>query len=174
MGDGCSFEICFGTMTFSGEGWLNGVIGNLGQKEATSLIEKSLKAGVNFLDTADVYSIGQSEIMTGQASRYRARSDVVLRPRFGRWGPQEPGSRANHGRVPKPDAKTSHDLPDSRHRSGNAGGRNHGRAERPDVRHDRTRRFPGAWRIAGSTPQAGWPIEMGYYRAGRDLDRLVP
>ena len=47
-------EICFGTMTFSGEGWLNGVIGKQDQKEANALIAKSLKAGVNFIDTADV------------------------------------------------------------------------------------------------------------------------
>ena len=94
-------EICLGTMTFSGEGWLGGVIGNQGQKEATSLIEKSLAAGVNFIDTADVYSVGQSEIMTGQAIRDIgiARSDVVLATKvFGRMGkgPNDAGSSRGH------------------------------------------------------------------------------
>ncbi len=94
-------EICLGTMTFSGEGWLNGVIGKQGQKEATALIEKSLAAGVNFIDTADIYSVGQSEIMTGQAFRDIgiARSDVVLATKvFGRMGkgPNDAGSSRGH------------------------------------------------------------------------------
>jgi aryl-alcohol dehydrogenase-like predicted oxidoreductase len=94
-------EICFGTMTFSGEGWLGGVIGNLGQKDATTLIGKCLTAGVNFIDTADVYSIGQSEIMTGQALKDLGvnRSDVVLATKvFGRMGngPNDAGSSRGH------------------------------------------------------------------------------
>ena len=94
-------EICFGTMTFSGEGWLGGVIGNQGQKEASHLIEKCLTAGVNFIDTADVYSVGQSEIMTGQAFRDIgiARSDVVLATKvFGRMGqgPNDAGASRGH------------------------------------------------------------------------------
>jgi aryl-alcohol dehydrogenase-like predicted oxidoreductase len=94
-------EICFGTMTFSGEGWLNGAIGKQGQTEATVLIEKCLAAGVNFIDTADVYSVGQSEIMTGQAVRDIgiARSDVVLATKvFGRMGqgPNDVGSSRGH------------------------------------------------------------------------------
>jgi aryl-alcohol dehydrogenase-like predicted oxidoreductase len=88
-------------MTFSGEGWLNGVIGNQSQTEATKLIEKSLAAGVNFIDTADVYSVGQSEIMTGQAIRDIgiARSDVVLATKvFGRMGkgPNDAWSSRGH------------------------------------------------------------------------------
>jgi len=94
-------EICFGTMTFSGEGWLNGVIGNQSQTEAAKLIEKCLAAGVNFIDTADVYSVGQSEIMTGQAIRDIgiARSDVVLATKvFGRMGkgPNDAWSSRGH------------------------------------------------------------------------------
>jgi aryl-alcohol dehydrogenase-like predicted oxidoreductase len=94
-------EICFGTMTFSGEGWLGGAIGNQDQKEATALIEKSLAAGVNFIDTADVYSVGQSEIMTGQAIRDLGvpRSDVVVATKvFGRMGkgPNDAGASRGH------------------------------------------------------------------------------
>ena len=94
-------EICFGTMTFSGQGWLGGLIGNQDQKQATQLIEKSLAAGVNFIDTADVYSVGQSEIMTGHAIRDIgiARSDVVLATKvFGRMGngPNDAGASRGH------------------------------------------------------------------------------
>jgi aryl-alcohol dehydrogenase-like predicted oxidoreductase len=94
-------EICFGTMTFSGEGWLGGAIGNQDQKEATALIEKSLAAGVNFIDTADVYSVGQSEVMTGQALRDLGvpRSDVVVATKvFGRMGkgPNDAGASRGH------------------------------------------------------------------------------
>jgi aryl-alcohol dehydrogenase-like predicted oxidoreductase len=88
-------------MTFSGEGWLGGAIGKQDQKEATALIETSLKAGVNFLDTADVYSVGNSEIMTGQAIRDLGvpRSDVVLATKvFGRMGqgPNDAGASRGH------------------------------------------------------------------------------
>ena len=94
-------EICFGTMTFSGEGWLGGMIGNTGQKDATHLIEKCLKAGVNFIDTADVYSVGQSEVITGQAIKDIGvpRSQIVLATKvFGRMGPgaNETGSSRGH------------------------------------------------------------------------------
>jgi aryl-alcohol dehydrogenase-like predicted oxidoreductase len=82
-------EIALGTMTFSGEGFYGGVIGTLGQKEATPLVEKSIAAGVNFIDTADVYSFGQSEIMTGQAIKDLGlkRNEIVLATKvFGQMG----------------------------------------------------------------------------------------
>ena len=50
-------EICLGTMTFHGGAgfWRN--VGTVEQKGATALVERSLEAGVNFIDTADVYSV---------------------------------------------------------------------------------------------------------------------
>jgi aryl-alcohol dehydrogenase-like predicted oxidoreductase len=59
-------ELCLGTMTF-GEGgiWTN--IGGLQQADADKLVGRALDAGINFIDTADVYADGTSEIMTGQA-----------------------------------------------------------------------------------------------------------
>jgi aryl-alcohol dehydrogenase-like predicted oxidoreductase len=95
-------EICFGTMTFSGENWLGGMIGNTGQKEATHLIEKCFKAGVNFFDTADVYSVGQSEIITGQAIRDIGvpRSQIVLATKvFGRMGTGTNDAGASRGHI---------------------------------------------------------------------------
>src|SRR6202012_4756272 len=94
-------EICFGTMTFSGEGWLGGAIGNQDQKQATGLIEKSIKGGGNFIDKAGGYSYGQSEIMTGQAIKDLGipRSDVVVATKaFSRMGkgPNDAGASRGH------------------------------------------------------------------------------
>jgi len=48
-------ELCLGTMTFGGGGGIWGQIGNLQQAEAESLVGQALDAGINFIDTADVY-----------------------------------------------------------------------------------------------------------------------
>lgn len=94
-------EICLGTMTFSGQNFFGGVIGTLSQKEATALIARSLEARVNFIDTADVYSLGESEKMTGQALKDIGvkRSDVVLATKvYGRMapGPNDIGGSRGH------------------------------------------------------------------------------
>ena len=83
-------EICLGTMTFHGGSgfWRN--IGTLEQKAATDLVKRSLEAGVNFIDTADVYSEGQSEVLLGQALRDLAvrREEVIIATKVrGRTGP---------------------------------------------------------------------------------------
>ena len=49
-------ELCLGTMTFGGEGELWSKIGDLQQEDANRLVGRALEAGVNFIDTADVYS----------------------------------------------------------------------------------------------------------------------
>ncbi len=59
-------ELCLGTMTFGGEGFWK-VMGGLGQDTATALVKQAFDAGVNFIDTANVYSLGQSEELTGRA-----------------------------------------------------------------------------------------------------------
>ena len=94
-------EICLGTMTFSGQNYFGGVIGTLNQKEATTLIARSLEARVNFIDTANVYSLGESEKMTGAALKDLGvkRSDVVLATKvFGRMagGPNDMGASRGH------------------------------------------------------------------------------
>jgi aryl-alcohol dehydrogenase-like predicted oxidoreductase len=61
-------EICLGTMTFGGEGIFRDV-GTLGQPEADALVRQAVEAGVNFIDTANMYSAGRSEEMLGQALR---------------------------------------------------------------------------------------------------------
>ncbi|RKG57317.1 aldo/keto reductase [Corallococcus sp. CA054B] len=79
-------ELCFGAMTFGGEGyWKN--IGQQGQAEADALVNRCLDAGINFFDTANVYSYGQSEELLGKALAAK-RSQVVLATKVrGRMGP---------------------------------------------------------------------------------------
>ncbi len=59
-------ELCLGTMTFGGQGFWK-VMGGLGQESVTALVRQSFDAGVNFIDTANVYSLGESETLTGNA-----------------------------------------------------------------------------------------------------------
>lgn len=73
-------ELCLGTMTFGGEGELWSQIGDLQQADADKLIGRAFDAGINFIDTADVYSQGQSEVITGQALKNLnvVRDEVVV------------------------------------------------------------------------------------------------
>ncbi len=61
-------ELCLGTMTFGGKGmWTS--IGTLPQDEVDQLVKSAVDGGINFIDTANVYSEGLSEQMTGAAIR---------------------------------------------------------------------------------------------------------
>jgi aryl-alcohol dehydrogenase-like predicted oxidoreductase len=83
-------RLCLGTMTFSnGEGMWR-AIGTVDQAGADELIKTSIEAGINFLDTADVYGDGVSEQTVGQSLKNLniPRSDVVLATKVaGRVGP---------------------------------------------------------------------------------------
>jgi aryl-alcohol dehydrogenase-like predicted oxidoreductase len=59
-------ELSFGTMSFGGEGMWKSV-GEQQQDEADELIQMAVDAGVNFIDTANVYSFGQSETILGNS-----------------------------------------------------------------------------------------------------------
>jgi aryl-alcohol dehydrogenase-like predicted oxidoreductase len=61
-------ELCMGAMTFGGRGMWT-AIGTLPQDQVNALIKQSVDAGINFIDTANVYSEGLSEQMTGRAIR---------------------------------------------------------------------------------------------------------
>ena len=77
-------ELCLGAMTF-GSQWE--MIGALGQKEADELVHRSLDEGINFFDTADVYSSGESEEILGRSLKGK-RHDVVIATKVrGRMGP---------------------------------------------------------------------------------------
>jgi aryl-alcohol dehydrogenase-like predicted oxidoreductase len=78
-------KLCLGTMMF-------GAWGNTDHDDSIRIIHRALDAGINFVDTADVYSAGESEEIVGKALKGR-RDDVVLATKF--WGPMgdEPNRR---------------------------------------------------------------------------------
>ncbi|MBU6489103.1 MAG: aldo/keto reductase [Burkholderiales bacterium] len=75
-------ELCLGTMTLGGnaDAGMWKAIGALKQEEANQLIARAVAEGINFIDTADVYSFGQSERVVGQALKDIGvpRSEIVL------------------------------------------------------------------------------------------------
>ena len=82
-------ELCLGTMTFGGETGIWKQIGSLDQGEAEALVGAALDGGVNFIDTADVYSNGRSEEITGQALKSLGikRDEIVVATKaFGETG----------------------------------------------------------------------------------------
>jgi aryl-alcohol dehydrogenase-like predicted oxidoreductase len=95
-------HLCLGTMTFhGGEGFWK-AIGAVDQAGADALIKASLDAGINFFDTADVYSEGESEKALGQALKNLniARKDVVIATKvFGRVGPGRNDVGASRGHI---------------------------------------------------------------------------
>src|SRR5947208_6065676 len=65
--------VALGTMQFGGK--MN--MGNLGQEGATRMVKLALERGINFIDTADVYSLGESETLVGNALKCM-RKEIVL------------------------------------------------------------------------------------------------
>jgi aryl-alcohol dehydrogenase-like predicted oxidoreductase len=76
-------ELCLGTMTFGGAGPYS-VMGDVTQDDANGQLRTALDAGVNFVDTANVYSQGLAEEITGKALKQLglARHDVVIATKF--------------------------------------------------------------------------------------------
>jgi len=94
-------ELCLGTMTFGGSDGMWGKIGSLQQGDAERLIGQAIDAGINFIDTADVYAEGVSEQITGQALKNLKipRDDVLVASKvFGETGkgPNARGSSRGH------------------------------------------------------------------------------
>ena len=91
-------ELCLGAMTFGGKGQIWETIGGMQQKAVDEMVGRSLDAGINFIDTADVYSLGESETLLGKSLEGR-RHEVVLatkvRGRMG-TGPNEVGLSRLH------------------------------------------------------------------------------
>ncbi|MBS7538017.1 aldo/keto reductase [Ancylobacter lacus] len=88
-------ELCLGTMTFGGgEATMWGQIGRLDSREAEALVKTALDAGINFIDTANVYAEGRSETLLGQALRSLAvpRDEVVIATKV--LGPMGAGPNA--------------------------------------------------------------------------------
>ena len=94
--------LCFGTMTFHGGSGMFQAIGKVDQAGADDLIKASVDAGINFFDTADVYSEGESEKTLGQSLKNLniARKDVVIATKvYGRTGPGRNDIGASRGHI---------------------------------------------------------------------------
>lgn len=93
-------ELCLGTMTFGGKGMWT-AIGTLPQQEVDELVKQAVDAGINFIDTANIYSEGLSEELTGKAIRNLGlnRDDLVIatkvRGKMGE-GPNQIGLTRKH------------------------------------------------------------------------------
>jgi aryl-alcohol dehydrogenase-like predicted oxidoreductase len=72
-------ELCLGTMTFGANGFWQ-VMGGLQQPDVDVLVREAFHQGVNFFDTANVYSLGESETLLGQAIRNTGlqRDEIVV------------------------------------------------------------------------------------------------
>jgi 1-deoxyxylulose-5-phosphate synthase len=69
-------QICLGTMTFGSPEWRNWV---LDETASLPFIKRALDLGINFFDTADVYSLGQSEVVLGNSlKKLGVRRDQVV------------------------------------------------------------------------------------------------
>ena len=124
-------ELCLGTMTFGGsdDGSIQSKIGQLQQEESERIVGSSLDAGINFIDTADIYADGRSEEIIGQALRnlkVPRESVVVATKVFNETGPgancvvqREPHHRRSAGEPEAPAARRRH-LRHPRLRSGDA------------------------------------------------------
>src|SRR5450432_869991 len=93
-------ELCLGTMTFGGKGRFK-AIGSLGQDSVDTLVKRAIDGGINFIDTANVYSEGMSEELTGQSIRNLGlhRDDLILATKVrGKMGdsPNDSGLTRKH------------------------------------------------------------------------------
>ncbi len=82
-------ELCLGTMTFGGGEGIWKAMGALQLAEADALMRASIDAGINFIDTANVYSDGLSEEITGQSLKNLGinRNEIVIATKaFGTMG----------------------------------------------------------------------------------------
>src|SRR4029079_17724569 len=84
-------KLCLGTMMF-------GAWGNPDHSDSIRIIHRALDAGINFVDTADVYSHGESEVIVGKALAGGRRDDVVLATKANFAMSEDPNRRGNSRR----------------------------------------------------------------------------
>src|SRR3984885_15294057 len=95
-------KLCFGTMTFGDGRGIFKAIGAVGQAAADELVKTSIESGINFFDTADVYTEGESEKILGQSLKNLkiARQHVVIATKvYGRVGPGRNDIGASRGHI---------------------------------------------------------------------------
>jgi aryl-alcohol dehydrogenase-like predicted oxidoreductase len=78
-------ELCFGAMTFGGRGYWR-VIGEVEQNDANDIAAMAIDGGINFFDTADVYSEGLSEEILGKALGPKRKGIILATKVRGRTG----------------------------------------------------------------------------------------
>src|SRR5258708_19671340 len=76
-------ELCLGTMTYGGNGGIWEAIGNLQQDAVNEQVKFAVDAGINFIDTANVYSVGKSESLLGQQLKTLGlrRDQLIVAPK---------------------------------------------------------------------------------------------
>src|SRR5438105_2770898 len=95
-------RLCLGTMTFGRGQGIYKAIGAVDQKGADALVKAAIDGGINFFDTADVYSAGESEETLGHSFKNLniARKDVVLATKvYSRMGPGRNDVGASRGHI---------------------------------------------------------------------------
>jgi aryl-alcohol dehydrogenase-like predicted oxidoreductase len=95
-------KLCFGTMTFGDGRGIFRAVGAVGQAEADELVRTSIDGGINFFDTADNYTEGESEKILGQSLKNLniARQDVVIATKvYSRVGPGRNDIGASRGHI---------------------------------------------------------------------------
>ena len=95
-------RLCFGTMTFGDGRGIFKAIGAVGQAGADELVKTSIDGGINFFDTADIYTEGESEKILGQSLKNLniARKDVVIATKvYSRVGPGRNDIGASRGHI---------------------------------------------------------------------------
>ena len=95
-------KLCFGTMTFGDGRGLFKAISSVGQAGADELVKTSIDGGINFFDTADNYTEGESEKILGESFKNLniARQDVVIATKvYSRVGPGRNDIGASRGHI---------------------------------------------------------------------------
>jgi aryl-alcohol dehydrogenase-like predicted oxidoreductase len=95
-------ELCLGTMTFADAEGMWKPIAGVQQNLADEMVKTSIDAGINFVDTADVYTHGESEKVLAQsiANLGIARKDIIIATKaYGRTGPGRNDVGASRGHI---------------------------------------------------------------------------
>ena len=160
-----SRPLCLGAMMF-------GAWGNTDHDESIRIIHAALDAGINFVDTADVYSRGESEEIVGKALQGR-RDDVVLATKFHGTMGDDPNQQRqlaplDHPRGRGQPAPARHrldrPLPDAPARAGHRHRRDARRADRPRPRRARSATIGSSTFPPSAIVEAQWTAE----RRGRE------
>ena len=84
-------RLCLGTMSYGSSAWHDWV---LDEEESRPFFKQALEAGINFFDTADMYSLGRSEEVTGRALRdFAVRDEVIIATKVYNPMKEDPNAR---------------------------------------------------------------------------------